>query len=313
MGMRQILQAIIETDRSIHDSFTKKFPKTVRIIDVVLSAFLNIVSNPVFAIILALVLVPLVTSERISLVNAISIAAAWVVAVAWLTRSAPLKDLPVPSRFLLMICLAMLLAIGGIKLGHWSTHEWEAHHKEPPPNKAEDLSNKTEPKTVAPETKPIEPYVPKVRLIFKDSPLLTPPRREHINKTIDALYVYLTGLGFTMEREFPPIGVSSDNVFKGGGTYPGTIYDKGFLLPKNRIEDETLIRWMYAREIFTVLLCAPQESTIFRLEAEPIFTGYYVSSFKGDVHSLAKNTWINKLWAVRQAKGKDIYCGFREF
>jgi hypothetical protein len=200
----------------------------------------------------------------------------------------------------------MLLAIGGINLGHWSTHEWEAHHKEPPPNKAEDLSNKTEPKTVAPETKPIEPYVPKVRLIFKDSPLLTPPRREHINKTIDALYVYLTGLGFTMEREFPPIGVSSDNVFKGGGTYPGTIYDKGFLLPKNRIEDETLIRWMYAREIFTVLLCAPQESTIFRLEAEPIFTGYYVSSFKGDVHSLAKNTWINKLWAVRQAKGKDF-------
>jgi hypothetical protein len=56
-----------------------------------------------------------------------------------------------------------------------------------------------------------------VHLIFKDSPLLTEARKVNISKTIDGFYFYLTGLGFTLEKDFPPIGVSSTNVFHAGG------------------------------------------------------------------------------------------------
>ncbi len=126
----RLFQPIINKDKALHAYITTKFPRTVRVVDAILSIFLGIVSSPLFSIILALVLVPLVTSETMSLVNAVSISGAWVVAVAWLARSAPLKDFPVPSRFLIVALLAIILAVSGIKLGHWSTQKSEAHHKE---------------------------------------------------------------------------------------------------------------------------------------------------------------------------------------
>lgn len=127
--VRALLQGIIEKDKALHDRITRKFPKTVRIMDMVFGTFLDIVSNPLFAIILTLVLVPLVTSETISLINALSMGSAWVIAVAWLARSSPLKDFPVPSRFMMVMSLAAIFAICGMSLGRWSTKQWEAHHK----------------------------------------------------------------------------------------------------------------------------------------------------------------------------------------
>src|ERR1700722_1161675 len=129
-SIKDIWRKFRETDRAIHDRIYREFPRTVRIVDNILGAFLAIVSNPLFSIIVALILVPLVTSETISLVNALSIGGAWIVAVAWVARSAPLKDIPVPSRFLIVMLLAAILAVSGIKFGHWSTQKWEAHHKE---------------------------------------------------------------------------------------------------------------------------------------------------------------------------------------
>jgi hypothetical protein len=144
-----------ETDRAIHDRINREFPRTVRIVDNMLGTFLAIVSNPLFAIIVALVLVPLVTSETISLVNALSIGGAWVVAVAWLARSAPLKDFLVPSRFLIVVLLAAVLAAGGIKFGHWSTTKWKVHHQDAV--KSEPQAKDETPKVVEPVDKPPTP------------------------------------------------------------------------------------------------------------------------------------------------------------
>jgi hypothetical protein len=145
----------------------------VRIVDNMLGAFLAIASNPLFAILLALVLVPLVTSETISLVNALSIGGAWVIAVAWLARSAPLKDFLVPSRFLIVVLLAAILAAGGIKFGHWSTTKWKVHHQEAP--KSEAQAKDENPKVVEPEDRPLTPSPAP-----KDHHRATPPPKDSI-------------------------------------------------------------------------------------------------------------------------------------
>jgi hypothetical protein len=63
---------------------------------------------------------------------------------------------------------------------------------------------------------------------------------------------------------------------------------------------------MYAQQVFTDLLGAPQATNTFRLDAVPIFSEYYASSFVDDIRIWTKNAWLNKLWAVRQKKGKDF-------
>jgi hypothetical protein len=65
------------------------------------------------------------------------------------------------------------------------------------------------PKQVAPQPRETQP--PLVPLMFKDSPLFTPERRERIAKDINGFAEYLKGLGIPIPADIPPIGVDTTN------------------------------------------------------------------------------------------------------
>jgi predicted neutral ceramidase superfamily lipid hydrolase len=118
-----VMLYVAAADEGLHQKISKKHPIFIRRLDNTLDSFLATVSNPLFSTILTLVLAVLLRSERISLINAISVVVAWLIAVVWLVRSGPLKKFPVPSRFFILVLFSGILAISGIKLGHWPTEQ----------------------------------------------------------------------------------------------------------------------------------------------------------------------------------------------
>lgn len=144
----------------------------------------------------------------------------------------------------------------------------------------------------------------RVALIFKDSPLLTAKRREVIQNTIDKFNAYLTDVGFSLPKGFPPIGVSSRNAFSGGGVYPGTIYEQSFYLPKNRITDANEIQWIYAYGTFGDLFPVDGEHPEFHEQATRLFADYYASSYADQ--QWGNSTWERRLWEVRKERGKQF-------
>jgi hypothetical protein len=151
-----------------------------------------------------------------------------------------------------------------------------------------------------------KPGASKVILIFKESPAFTAERKSHIQKTIDEVYVYLKNLGFDVPAECPPIGVDSSGIFRSSGIYPGSVYDRNFMLPEQRLDDEELIRWAYSQQVFRVLFYQnPDWSEGMGQFAAETFARYYASTISGAKFGI-KDSLLNKLWSVRQKEGKPL-------
>ena len=99
-------------------------------------------------------------------------------------------------------------------------------------------------------TKPPRVTVPEVSLIFKESPLFTAERKQRVTAVINDFYLYLKGIGFPIEKELPPLGVSNYNVLSMSGSFPGTIYDRQIYLPKNSLDNADAVRKVYASYVF---------------------------------------------------------------
>lgn len=84
-----------DMDSGIHAAFMRTFPRFLPIFDKVLEWVFNFVTHPAFAIIAALLLVPLVATNVINVVVAVPIGAAWLVALLWsreLNQYGPLQS-----------------------------------------------------------------------------------------------------------------------------------------------------------------------------------------------------------------------------
>ena len=154
---------------------------------------------------------------------------------------------------------------------------------------------------------------PEVSLIFKDSPLLTPERKQRITNDINGLYLYLKGLGFPIEKDIPPLGVSRSNAEMMGGTFPGPIYYRQILFPNDSLDDSDKIREVYASYVFRILF----RSIGYPLSADPqndmtaatVFEIYFPSSLVGrnlDKTKWQGHDWMQALWEIRSKKGKDF-------
>lgn len=130
--IRVIARNILALDTRVHSVVASRFPRTFRVLDWILENFLAFVSHPAFALIAALVLVPLVDSGKISLVNAFCAWGAWVIAVIWISRT--VKFLPILSRFVVVFGLAAILAVGSSALVRWSARAYLASQTPTGPN-----------------------------------------------------------------------------------------------------------------------------------------------------------------------------------
>jgi hypothetical protein len=155
---------------------------------------------------------------------------------------------------------------------------------------------------------------PDVSLIFTDSPLFTPDHKRLTISAINSFYLYLKNLGFPVEKEVPPIGVSPHDVQMMGGTLPGSIYERHIYLPKNSLDDVDAIRRVYASYVFRTLFGTFGGASIgpdFMKDetTATLFEVYYTSSLANrnlDSTEWLGHRWMEALWDIRQKKGQDF-------
>jgi len=148
-----------------------------------------------------------------------------------------------------------------------------------------------------------------VKIIFKDSALLTAKKREFIEDEINSFYDYLQHIGYEIPKDCPPIGVSAGG---GGmmGITPGSTLDFKIELAESKLTDRRHILEMYGEWMFgRVFDTAGKQGNRFSIESAWVYTIYYVDSFLGqhtfDTRSNIR-AWTNGLWDIRTKYGKQF-------
>jgi hypothetical protein len=154
----------------------------------------------------------------------------------------------------------------------------------------------------------------KLRLIFKDSALLTPKRQRYITSTMEQFRIYLSLVGFDAPRELPPIGTQPGASMSQAWTDPGAIYDAQLRIPEKWLENPDQLRSVYGQWMFISGFRAPSVVDALRFEnlrelSASVFNCYYRSSFANTSvcsHEWEGKKWIEALWSVRQSKGQEF-------
>jgi hypothetical protein len=98
-------------------------------IDTALETLFRTFGNHVFGVIVALLLVALVATNVIPLIIAISVGAAWLIAVIWLARLAPVKGLTVISRWMIVLIGGAVFAVAANSFGKWTVAQYQKQRK----------------------------------------------------------------------------------------------------------------------------------------------------------------------------------------
>lgn len=182
--------------------------------------------------------------------------------------------------------------------------------KQPPPKKEGPQAEQSKPPVppnVAPEVQ--------VKLIFKDSPLFTPKRKQKITVDIDAFRKYLIGLGFDVPKEIPPIGTSAGKGWTMAFSSNGPIFYDSIMIGDKEIDNPESWRRATANHFFMKIF--PWHSTddidieLARTWTIWIFAEYFASSYanKRPKQSHGMNGWVDVLWDIRDSCGKDFTDG----
>jgi hypothetical protein len=157
--------------------------------------------------------------------------------------------------------------------------------------------------------------LPLVKIVFKQTPLFTSARRRNITAVIGDCYVKLSNLGFPLEKELPPFGVSASNVQSMSGVFPGTIYQRQISFPKSSLDNPDSLRRVYLSYVFRTLFRTfgpdadlPPDFEL-RTNAAALFTSYYASSISGknlDSNEWKGHNWMMALWEIHQKQGKSL-------
>ena len=117
---RQFFRWLHLQDAILHAYFMERYPKAVQRTDKVLGAVFYVVSHGAFALIVALLLVVLVTSDKISATVALCVGGAWLVAFVWIARSQTIRELTVFSRLFFVAVTGLSLAGMAMAFGGWA-------------------------------------------------------------------------------------------------------------------------------------------------------------------------------------------------
>jgi hypothetical protein len=147
-----------------------------------------------------------------------------------------------------------------------------------------------------------------LNLTFKDSPSLTPRRKERITDHMEAFCRYLVNVGFDAPKDLPPIGVSDT----AGDTFvlPGPLHWQAIYMSEKSIDDPLSAHRAYARYAFSAMLDAlnwNRPDRQHRILASWVFVDYFVSVFSGKRPKLTSggtHNWVGALWEVRQECGE---------
>ena len=225
-----------------------------------------------------------------------------------------------------LVVMAVSAVLGGVywKIARVAIYRLEDHTSEP---KSQDVvrTDKTldvakgSPKEGSPKDKSVlsdekKSSVPtKVRVIFKDSPLLTAVRRNRIATNIDGFRDYLIEIGFEIPVDVPPIETvpGTANV---SGSVDGERYYTSLEISEDRIDDPMMAIAVYATFVFPALFNTNDTSKpdhAFRGLASQVFADYFNFSYSdrtwtlnGRRLPLRRSSWQSALWDIRAECGK---------
>ena len=150
-----------------------------------------------------------------------------------------------------------------------------------------------------------------MELIFKNSPLFTPNRKQLISVTINSFHGYLEMIGFEIPKIIPPIGTFPGKCLVFVGVFPfDPILNQKIDLPEDEIDNPSIWLRAYAGYVFRNLVdthsASSKESHICTSWTSGIFTEYFISSYLNQPPKESKgfNGCINVLWDIRNSCGQ---------
>jgi hypothetical protein len=162
---------------------------------------------------------------------------------------------------------------------------------------------------------PEQPQPPKIHIIFKNSPLLTPARTARITQEIDGYRNYLLALGFDAPSDVPPIGTVPGDYNTSAAAGPEQL-NGSIEIGGNMIDDPMAAIAAYNTFAFPRILDCDNRSRLdlaFRQWSSVWLSIYFnwsysghPSIYKGRVVVPRKNTWEAALWQIRNELGKSF-------
>ena len=273
---------------------TSRYRRAIPLLDRALDGIIEFSGNPLLSLIVTLVLGVLAITARIRIFVAVSLGASWLIATLWISRSARAKQLTSAQRLLVILLSAFFLAAATLTFGNWVLNQYQ---QQPQARVA----------SVEIENPPNE-----LKLIFKDSPIFTPARKQQISNEMEAFYRYLVGLGFDAPKEVPPIGISLGKGTVSTFVFPGPVYWQSIGIGEHSVDDPIAIRKVYANYAFRTMLRAYSHSLpdkTHRVFAGLVFSDYFVYSFSIKDPPLPQDgmdDWVQALWDIRKKFGQDF-------
>jgi len=218
------------------------------------------------------------------------------------------------KRWIGYVCLVIagLLGICWGGMAYWSWRHPSVEHSTPA--ETTPASNPTSTLLVQTVPPPIAhqqvSHQKTVKLIFTNSPLFTPKRKDMYAQEINDFYEYLVGIGYAIPKDCPPIGESLGSAPSFAHIEPGSIYDAKIGVPKSDPDDPRMIVWVYSEYVFSRLFpFVPnnRSASSFNMQARLIYETYYVNSFFGKrygLKALPHDYWGNGLWDTRTKYGR---------
>ena len=159
-----------------------------------------------------------------------------------------------------------------------------------------------------------QPARHELKLIFKDSPLFTPARRERITQQMEDFRNYLVELGFDAPVDLPPLDVSpgttiGEEIISGPGVRP---YQSGtMVLSEKMIDDPMSIAATYSRTAFRKLFENKFPRTVqdfYFSYCSFWFANYFTWSYSNRTWSNppARGTVDAALWDIRTRCSKPF-------
>ena len=126
---RGLLERIFSTDKAVHSYIAARFPRILGVVNKVLGGVHNSLSHPLFNLIIVLLLVVLAATSRVSIIVAVSVAAAWAIAVLGIAKSNLMRGLTIPTKLLALLVTATFLAFVGRAFGDWALSQYRVQHQ----------------------------------------------------------------------------------------------------------------------------------------------------------------------------------------
>jgi hypothetical protein len=175
MAIVTLWHRAVEFDMAFHSRMLAKYPRWFFIVDWILEFLYVLFASPITALVVSLLLVPFVMSGSIPVIIWLSVTLAWLLCTVSVARSAPVKQLTIISRVVIVVIVAIASFAASRWYIRWSLLSYYTHL---PREVATSSSPSTTPSIDADQLGPrIDELLRKELWKFAPSPVKAPSER----------------------------------------------------------------------------------------------------------------------------------------